>query len=65
MYAGWIAALFSRTLCDITDGQKFLFFDHPQHTVNGKSASLIYNVSYIFLMCLQITMNYSDNSNYC
>jgi hypothetical protein len=53
-----------RTLSDITDGQKLLFFDHPQHTANGKSASLMYSISYIF-MCLQIIVNYSDNSNYC
>jgi len=38
MYAGWIA------LCDRTDGQKFLFFDHPQQTANGKSASLMCSV---------------------
>jgi len=40
MYAGWIAD----NTCDVTDGQKFLFFDHPQHTTNGKSASLMYSV---------------------
>jgi len=44
-----------RTLCDITDGWKFLFFDLHQRTANGESV----------LQCLQITMDYSYNSNYC
>jgi hypothetical protein len=51
-----------RALSDITDGHKFLFLDHPEHTANGKSASLMCSVSFLFLMCLQRTMNCGDNS---